>query len=726
MSRSSLRDAYNRHTRQRSGAAQGTNVGASGPSDIAIGRLYVSLMLAANEASGMNDLSQIQFNFCLQNENGEPLPTRREDIQRCILTYLGSVDSGLNAEDKKIIEANLREIAPSLPEETASLHNYKETLSLRAKSYHAAAMNLLQHRGGDAAQLETDKEMLSDLKYKFDQLMNEDGGPEMQQARFSAYMDALTDKLGSALNMDVDAVKKELKEAETIQNIKQNKAQVTFSGTVETRSGIPKSKNIHVQIEQPCNRFSDFSKSQQEEWKKVYAEYKGGKSNPDFPKWFQKRTDLEKKIWLEKMEQVMAGNSNVNMGPVVNKKGLPGLRNLALTSFATFELKGMGPPEIKMISAKSVRSSNLISQAKDGNFKLNDDQKKLTQQNIEQISEIYKNNNMANKAGGFEYNDKQRQPYVLCQTLVRIIGGGDDHVIRNKNAAIKAINKKNGNDMVFGSNHCIGTPAKISTAFHFVMHAAGANTKGMRHIDKPVTDFIDNAVIKSVDNKVSQQYLRDFRDAALKGRVLNPKEVATVASKCGFSVDQAKTLDRVLQATSMYANETRGLSSFKKTHQLHMAALEEIIYQDTGNCVQSSCKSGKDRKGVQINYRNAMLAFYAEYGRLPPSSSKREMVKGDREKFVEIFVELFKTHHQARLAELNAMGCQGQKALNNILPKDIQKALKQDGGVLLKAHKERSALADLGHSAVEADQNELNKSAEKFQSQANVERPHLS
>jgi hypothetical protein len=329
---------------------------------------------------------------------------------------------------------------------------------------------------------------------------------------------------------------------------------------------------------------------------------------------------------------------------------------------------------------------------------------------------------MRTTTGGFSYPEPERIPFVLCQTLVRKIGGGDDNVIKHKTVAIEAANQANNNQRIFGSNHCIGTPAKVSKAFHLAMHLAGANTIGMQHIEAPLRQFMEDAVnhaVSSQNDFAAIDFLIDVRKKACNGN-LTSNDISDIPEKTGLSVHQEKTLSRVLQATNMYAKETGKKSSYNKTHQLHMAALENIIYEDTGNCVQSSCKSGKDREGVLKNYRNAMRAFYDKYDVLPPSTNKNEPFPGARAEFVKLFVEFFKTHHQARLAELNAAGCQGQKALSNILPKDIMKQLKNDpeGQALLKTHKQNSALNDIGHSAVKADPVELERVKDTYSPKA--------
>lgn len=681
--------------------------------NIKLGRLLARLILNASDVSQI-DLSEIQFNFCLQDTNGNPLisPSSREDILACIKNYLldPSSQGDLTLDDRTRLTTNLKVLAEAFPDDPANLHDYARALQARGNSFHEAAALILDHSRLPPEIILAAKKKLAALKTALEcQLEKLPATNEVQQARYDGYMKALTVFLVNNLDKDKKEITQYLKEAETIVNIKQRKAHITISGKISDGNGILYSDSIYLQIDEPRNRFKDLSNAQRDEWVKVYNESE--KPEPHYPPWFQQRTDIEKRIWLARMALVMKhlpnpADSEICMGPVVKKQGIPGLRNLALSSFATVAIDVNGSVAANNISAKSIRSSNLIVQAKDGNRTLNENQKKLTMDNIFQVTDLYKRNNMNNNAGGFTYQEQREQPFVLCQSLLRKIGGGDDYVIRLKHEAVANINATLDSDKYFSSNHCIGAHAKISKAFHFVMHLTGANTKGMDHIIAPMNHFMEDAVKKKNDD-ITNQALDALYQSALQGRYEDSPD--DLANDGKLNDIQRKTLDFILRATSMYARETKSKLSFNKKHQLHMAALEEVIYQDTGNYVQSSCKSGKDREAVEKTYRNAMRAFYAKYARLPPSGRESEEHDGDREKFVDIYLELFMTHHQARLAELNANGCLGLKALKNILPKDIYDALQNRNEELLKTHKLNSALNEIGHTAVKADPAELER-----------------
>lgn len=104
--------------------------------------------------------------------------------------------------------------------------------------------------------------------------------------------------------------------------------------------------------------------------------------------------------------------------------------------------------------------------------------------------------------------------------------------------------------------------------------------------------------------------------------------------------------------------------------QLHKAALEEFIVSRIGGISYGSCVSGKDRKGLETIYVDALEIFYSKNGRVPGFN-----VPGDRVKFANIFAELFVSRHQHKSAGLNALGSDGIKSVKMYLPTDIIKAI---------------------------------------------------
>ena len=106
--------------------------------------------------------------------------------------------------------------------------------------------------------------------------------------------------------------------------------------------------------------------------------------------------------------------------------------------------------------------------------------------------------------------------------------------------------------------------------------------------------------------------------------------------------------------------------------QLFLASLEQIMVESIGGIAHSSCKSGKDRKGIELLHTDAMLIYYEQYKELPNYND----TEGNRKKFLTIVADLFLTNHQTYLANKNAPGCFGIKTLKGNLPFDLQEAIE--------------------------------------------------
>lgn len=699
------------------------------------GRMYLKLMVDASRAADLPEdlaLNKIQFNFCVKG-----LATKKDEIEKAIemyLTHSFKEDRRFNSHEKSKINNIERPFKLLSTPDATRLHEYTDTLYLRGKSFYEAAKMIVDH-----TQVKNNDILNDNLKSLFTAYESHIQSTQVkseQQAYYDAFINALKDFLQVNIYPDMKdkEVLKYLKSAETINNIKEKNCHITFSGDLTNPKMLE--GNISVQMDQPLTQFKYLSKEQQQAWIEAIQKYQTNPQDKKIPVWFKRLPDFEKNVWINRlMDSNGKPNMDAHMCPVVKKEGIPGLRNLALSSFATMTYE-KGAVSKKSISNKSVRSSNLVVQNKEKTSELSEGEKALTAMNIEQVNHIYDMMKDKNKNNAQERQSKEEDfttiwgahypQYVLYQTLLRVKGGGDDYVIGHKNEAIEKT-KNNSYITLHQSNHCIGSPHDLA---HGIMHLAGANTKTMDHVSEPVNDFINRIVGKAF---ASELKIKNISDDATKKTVLNVMNPLLEAAKKGsFTIEMFKDaisnsptlknytvsddtltshirtkqmdgLKRVLLSLNMYAQIHQKPTSYKKNYQLHMAALEELIYQDTGNRMQSSCKSGKDREGVAKTYRNAMIKYFNLYdGQLPPP---KENAEGDRKKFINIFIELFITNHQARLAELNASGCQGLKSLVNVLPKDIKMAVKEDERIqqLLGMHKDNSALNTMGQSNVKAD-----------------------
>lgn len=823
------------------------------------GHYYMQLISEALKTSKVK-LDDIQFNFSLHDAKKHAFLATKEGINELLKTHLdtneGKADfnnlkAALGASEAFTPETFLQQL--HLPDNAGKVNSYLETLKLRGESFFNAAQLMLNHSfsntlGTNEAEkkLNTIRAMYLENIKQLDQESNrlhsglirrnrsgvgDSGGESLEkaladlnnsinakgQAHFDAFIKTTVSILHAepSVGLDRSAIKKQLKNAETLVNIKEHKAQFTFSGDPQAK--------VNLQIDIPNNRFAHLSNEQKREWvltyylyskkavpdnKKAYLTYlsnedfaniaraahplndtqnskkKGpkilklliNKKDPEtetakLPAWFSRLSDWEKKHWMEKIGKVIGQdhqqlNENVAIAGVVKKAGIPGLRN-ALKSLIV-NLKYAGNKYDAQVSPFSVRSSNLISAKKEGVFTLTKEEEQTTIANIHQTESLYLNTEKA--PFSWKWKNEQRVPKKLGVTLVRPIGGGDNGVLKLKNQTIGNLNKANIAQSIFendildekiknkiigelnkheiidegtknkfiesifdkgiidnstkdklfknldqnkmtlnpkypdfigplefiGSNHSIG----VIKALREVSDKIGSNTTGIAHLIPIVDDFFENAVFNhpllKPDHVVNNNILKTLLNAAKDGKLTLEKFESYSLTKFtpgqvnALNPEEILSLKRVLLALNNYVQAEKGANQ-EQNYQVHLAALEEIIFMYTDNQLQSSCKSGKDREGVEKTYRNALITYFGEYGSFPPV----EPGSKERDNFVKIFDELFNSHHQAILAQLNADGCEGQKALSTILPKDIKQEISKNHPELLKQHKQNSALNDL-------------------------------
>jgi hypothetical protein len=142
-----------------------------------------------------------------------------------------------------------------------------------------------------------------------------------------------------------------------------------------------------------------------------------------------------------------------------------------------------------------------------------------------------------------------------------------------------------------------------------------------------------------------------------------------------FSAQQREELTVLFNALKeyvvLYQRRPGRLERFKHAvdrgahKEKFIISLEQIIVQKMGGIGSGSCKSGKDRKGLELLHTDAMLIYYRLYGSFPKYLDTQE----NREKFVTIFTGLFNTGHQQLCAAQNSPGVfalKGIQALKRI------------------------------------------------------------
>lgn len=108
--------------------------------------------------------------------------------------------------------------------------------------------------------------------------------------------------------------------------------------------------------------------------------------------------------------------------------------------------------------------------------------------------------------------------------------------------------------------------------------------------------------------------------------------------------------------------------------ELFLSYLEDILVSYIGGVSYGSCVSGKDRKAIQLIHTSAMLVFHEQYGHWPMYTEVYP--SPDRNNFVQIFTQLYCSHHHQLFSGQNAPGSNGIKNPEAYLPTDIINAIE--------------------------------------------------
>lgn len=137
--------------------------------------------------------------------------------------------------------------------------------------------------------------------------------------------------------------------------------------------------------------------------------------------------------------------------------------------------------------------------------------------------------------------------------------------------------------------------------------------------------------------------------------------------------EQGTDLHMLLSTWNAYLKVINRSNIFGSQNLL-IAGLEDILTDKLGGLSYGSCKSGKDRKGVQTVMADSLVRYFSEKGFMPTSYNDARLIA--------LFKDEFMSNHRTVIAEMNAPGASGLKALKGILPEPFYKALKEEPGFL--------------------------------------------
>lgn len=150
--------------------------------------------------------------------------------------------------------------------------------------------------------------------------------------------------------------------------------------------------------------------------------------------------------------------------------------------------------------------------------------------------------------------------------------------------------------------------------------------------------------------------------------------------------------DRTLQDLKKHSKKPiiRG-----RNKNLFTAALCHHMANQIGGCVIPNCKSAKDRTAHELIMADTIEIYYQLYQALP----EYDDIPSNRQRFIAIFVEIYKTRHHHKVANDNSPGSMGIKD-EYMLDQDIVAALNADPNDA--RHTESKQLAKLNKSELSA------------------------
>lgn len=456
-----------------------------------------------------------------------------------------------------------------------------------------------------------------------------------------------------------------------------------------------------VEIDEPISQLTE---DQVKEFLSIY------KVNP--PEWFIELPSFAREYLLEKFDTFKAYSGMQDLPPGVseefnsiihslpsNLRWLPALANFTKHTCEVYDAK---------TGDLLLRNSNFSSATPVPiNIKNKNDKERLALQNIYQYASQLGENKIL-------YVQSLLTP-LLGDKLVAKLTKEDNQDFARINSeavakfAVESDYAKKGGHAVYNIlpiNSMRKVPAPIAK------ESPKAKLTGTIELLKLFADFIDNIKVKN-----RPELLLDF-DCGLiaqikkddfKGKLLPINNLSRLREQCNHVIVDLKhelegaadagmaseIREKILLFSSVVGiidlNAEDKYKQLKKDENNFRAAYELILTNKSNGMGASSCKSGKDREGVVRLYVDTIISYTAIYNEIPlPSDTKNEPAK--RERFINLFVDVFAKNHFAALASANSPYSFGLKSLGGVLPKDIKEAVEARFPGIFETHKNLSAL----------------------------------
>jgi len=412
-----------------------------------------------------------------------------------------------------------------------------------------------------------------------------------------------------------------------------------------------------IQLETPQNPLSDIKKA---EFLKIVTLVHDNKSN-EAPEWFKLMPEVEKELFITTFKDAKDINDIAEKAATISSKlrSIPGVANFSRHSFVVMKQDGTIITEDSRLRSSMVSSRDLPKDATSTRheFTAHNIQQIINAMLLEQVTKLVVRSEEEKIPGPPGSDPKPFTIPILMQTLITPFKEPDKSLFKDKEAVIEAIKKSGGTQREFMVNgqkivvnlELISTNHPLNPGRFFTPTVSAGSMKTSQTDPTATNTF----VIADKDTKEISKLIRLAKE---------------------FAHDYA---DKKVSLAATALEDALKRSFIVSDRELYISALEELTTSLMGGIAYGSCVSGKDRKGLETIYADAMRLYFDRYGSVPPMSWTNDKEKKAREQFVEIFTDIYTTRHQHENAGQNAPGADGIKTPKLYLPSDILSAIEK-------------------------------------------------
>lgn len=624
---------------------------------------------------------------------------RTEDQTLLPIEVENTIAKQLISQEKDVVFIAANTFTPK-PGDTSNnnaylTNSYKTRLERATKAFQLGCDAYALERPNEAKKLEILKKYASELQKNYLKLLSSfaaNNSTQQHQALLTRYLQHLEMLLMSELSLSKGAVRKLMDKADEYSLLDEEKPILTTATSYQYKDPVTNqlTDGYLVQMEVPQHSLDPMK------WKDEFLKAKSsnGKPNADAPVWYKKMHKDERILFDYMMRDANETNMEEKIKNISSRlRTIPGVANFSKHVMAVVDKNG----NVIFRAPDRYRSSMISS--RDLRHKGHDLRDQVTQYNLQQIIRntisSWLNDpakNAAFKIPGTDKIDinKLSDIPILVQTLISpsaLLGlfVPDPKLFEDKQRAVQAI-LKNGISMdvngvqqtirfknIIATNHPLNKARYAARTGAAVLETGDSKKEALKltkiaieTTERLSKEFEQKQATRIAKETIDHNYVAPSVTSELQ------KEKSVLDAHCKLLTIAARDLEKIVNdvpslTTSLIKDNQR---------ELHIAALEEFITSRLGGISYGSCVSGKDRKGLETMYVDAMELYYQRYHDLP----KYDDSKNNRKNFVDIFTDIYLSRHQHVNAGQNAPGAEGVKTPAQYLPKDIQEAIKKKSG----------------------------------------------